>query len=502
MLETSIKLVQYLFLVCGVLLLSCEDNRAPEIQIITPHAGSTLKRDVTIEVAVSDNYDLLRIEILIDGEVFAEMAGSPYRTTWNTREYENGPHMLQCKAIDTNGNETLSAGIEVTVANSLVSAIFSNNWICTACDRGVIFVTGKDGTLLGQASWTGNDTVRIQATHTTRPDTANIDVTTIRHDGLGNILVTTYLDVHGGDRLMYKGLPRVFLNDYEYMQFSFTNIPSHAGWSVSNGFADSWAYPDQIHASVNLRNFRDQVSVYLQLANTSGGTRYLWLENQDSGPVTLDLANLSQASSQVIQFPPGGDQARSILTGYRTAQSYYDAAYLLDRQRIFNFSDNTMTVHPPPALMADYKTYMYYFEAGGWIYNTVFGPIPEAFNKLQAELNIASGDKEDFVISTSGNFDQIRSLWRHTISTGTVDWNVYGPPDRPIYALPMLPSLAAEIFPQVQRDQVILILTDLIDYTELDSYEAVLNTRFQTAGYFNEYVRESRTRSKNYTTTR
>ena len=482
-----------------MLLISCEDREAPSIDIITPHAGAILRRDVKIEISAQDNEDIQSIKLYLNDSLFHEFTGEPYIVTWKTQDFENGIYDLKGKATDANGNETLSKSVEVTVANTLVTAIFSRNWICNDCDQGVIFVTALDGTLLGQANWTGNDTVRMPATYTTRPDTGRINVTTLRNDGLGNILVTTYLDIPSGVRLKYKGLPRVFLNDYEYMRFYMTNIPSHSGWSISNGFSDTWSYPDSMGINVNVRNYMDEVSVYLQLANTSSGTRYLWLENQISGSITLDLSTLSQTSSRVIQFPPGGGgQARSILTGYRSLGSYYDAAYLLDRQRIYNFSSNTMTVHPPPSLMADYKTYMYYFDAGGWYYNTVFGAIPEAFNKLEADLNFISNNKNGFEVSTSGNFDQIKSLWRHAISSGTVEWNVYGPPELTAYSLPYLPSLAGQLFPRVVREQLVLISADLADYPELGSYDEVLEIRFGTEGYFNEYVHESLTRSKTY----
>ncbi len=479
-----------------LMLMCCEDRHSLEIEIIKPVDGANLRRDVTIEVDVQNNDDVSAVDIYIDDELFRELTQPPWKTTWNTRDTENGSHTIKCKGRDVSDNEKVSPSIEVIVENTLISAIFTNDWICTNCDRGVLFVSAPDGTLLGEASWTGNDTVRIFPTHTTRPDTGRINVTTIRHDGLGNILVTTYMEVPGGERIKYKGLPRAYLNDFEYMVFQLSNIPTHNGWSISNGFADAWAYPSVMGASVNTRNYMDEVSVYLQLSNTSVGTQYLWLPNQVSGTVSLDLSSMSQASSQVIQFPPGGNQARSILTGYRNAESYYEAAYLLDRQRLFDSSNNTMTVHPPPGLMADYKTYMYFFEAGGWVYNTVFGEIPESFNKIQADLDFVSTSREAFEITTSGEFDQIKSLWRHNISGGTVDWNIYGPPDLTAYQLPILPSVAQEIFPQVQREQIVLLLADLIDYTELNSYDEVLETRFQTDGYFNEYVRESRTRSK------
>jgi len=497
--NSILSIIYALSLILMFPLISCEDRQAPDIDIITPHAGATLRRDVQIEISAHDNEDIQSLTLFLDDSLLHEFPGEPYKVTWNTRGFENGSYDLRGKATDANGNETLSKSVPVTIANTVVSAIFSKDWLCNDCAQGVIFVNRLDGTLLGQASWTGNDTVRMPPIYTTRPDTGRMNVTTMRNDGLGNILVTTYMDIPGGERLKYKGLPRVFLNDFEYMRFNMTNIPSHSGWSISNGYSDSWAYPDSIRASVNQRNYRDEVSVYLQLSNTSSGNRYRWLENQISGPIDLDLSALSPTSNRVIQFPPGGgERARSILTGYRTLGSYYDAAYLLDRSRIFNFNDYTMTVHPPPSLMADYKTYMYYYDAGGWNYNTVFGIIPEAFNKLEADLNFISNNKNGFEISTSGNYDQLKSLWRHSISSGTVEWNVYGPPELTRYSLPYLPSLAEEVFPQVIRQQVVLISVELTDYSELDSYDEVLETRFGTEGYFNQYVRESRTRVKIY----
>ena len=487
--------IHFIILTC-LLLFNCQKSNSGSLEIVKPGENATLRRTVNIEVHADGLDDIQSVQLFLDDEQLVELNAAPFKYAWNTRDFENGAHDLSAKAVILDGDDLRSDAVNVTISNTLVTGVFTNDWICNTCNQGALVVTDRHGSLLGQASWTGNDTVRLAAVNTTRPDTGYIDVTTVRYDGIGNISITTYLDIEGGDLLRYKGLPRVHLQAFDYMRFSFSNIPSHSGWSISNGFADVWVNPGQIQSSQNVRNYVGNASVYLQLSNTGTGSKYLWLPDQSSGTINVDLGNLAATSSRIIQYPSGISQSRAVLYGYLEEESYYSGTFLLDRRRIMDTAANTMTVHPPPSIMADYKTWMYYYADGGWFYNTVFGDIPESFNRTGADLDFTSAEKDNFEISTSGQFDQTRALWRHSRPSGNVDWNVYGSADRLSYSLPILPELVTDLFPDIHRDQMALVLVDLIDYSELETYRDVIDTRFHTGEYFNTYVRESRTRSK------
>jgi len=118
---------------------SCEetidpDTTPPQINIASPIDGATVSDTVVIKTIVADNDAIKSVEFFIDGDLLDSVSEEPYQTDWNTKEFSNGDHTIQCKAIDNSENKTLSENIQVTVTNPIqlpsVLPIFSNpSWV-------------------------------------------------------------------------------------------------------------------------------------------------------------------------------------------------------------------------------------------------------------------------------------------------------------------------------------------------------------------------------------
>ena len=473
------------------------DTSLPEISILSPLQNSTVTGETSIVALVADDEGIETVEFYVDGDLIATLQSEPFTVNWNTREYENGAHSLQCRVKDVAGNETLSNQVVVSVANALFIGQYVNNWLCADCGTGVLFVQNMSGSLLGQSSWTGNATVVIDDVDPSLSDTGRISVTTIRGDGYGNVNVTTYLDIPRGETWTFRGVPRVDLNFYQTIDLSISSLPTHSGWSVANPYAEVWGYDTQIPEELSLKTYKAETGVYLRLSNTTSGTGYLWFDSLQPQGYDISLSNLMTTTEHIVQFPTGAQEARSMLYGYASAGDYNHGSFLLDRAR-FEPGSTTMLLHSPQFEMQDYRTYMYYFKNGGWNYNTVYGNIPNQFETIDASIAYVAGSKSNFEVSTTGTFDQIRSYWRYRSGDIIYSWNIIGRNDLTKYAVPDFPSLVAQVFPNMLRSRFELSKTELIDYQELTSTYEIWDIRFKQPGYFNEHILESRIRSKDY----
>ncbi len=473
------------------------DPNLPEISISSPLNNSTVAGVTPIIALAADDKGIESVEFFVDGDLIETLWSEPFTVSWNTQEYENGDHSLQCRAKDEDGNEALSNQVVARVANALFTAKYVNNWLCGDCGTGVLFVQDMAGNLLGQSSWTGNATVVIEDVNQSQSDSGNISITTVRGDGYGNVNITTYQDLPRGETWTFRGLPRVDLNFYQTIDFSLGSVPSHTGWSVASAYAEIWGFDTQIPAELSLKTYKAETAVYLRLSNTSNGTGYLWYDALQPQGYDISISNLMSTTEHGLQFPSDAQEARTLLYGYTVAGDYSHGSFLLDRVR-FDPNSTTMRVHTPQSEMQDYRTYMYYFKNGGWNYNTVYGAIPSQFETIDASMTFVSGSKNNYEITTTGTFDQIRSYWRFRSGESVFTWNIVGRNDLTNYRVPDFPSLVAQFYPNMSRSQFVLSKTELIDYPELTSNQEIWDIRFKWPGYFNEHIAESRTRSKDY----
>jgi len=89
------------------------DVTAPSVRITSPGAGSYIGRNVTIYASATDNVNVARVELYVNGQFTSSSTLAPFTTTWNSRFASYGAHTLQLKAIDTSGNAAWSAPVTV-----------------------------------------------------------------------------------------------------------------------------------------------------------------------------------------------------------------------------------------------------------------------------------------------------------------------------------------------------------------------------------------------------
>ena len=96
---------------------SPKDTTAPTASISAPLAGGTATGLVAVNVSASDNVGVTKVELRVNGIVYATDTSSPYAFTWDSTKVLNGSANLQAVAYDAAGNTGTSSMTTVTVSN-------------------------------------------------------------------------------------------------------------------------------------------------------------------------------------------------------------------------------------------------------------------------------------------------------------------------------------------------------------------------------------------------
>jgi len=101
------------------------DTIPPTVSVLRPSAGSTPKGTVQVDVGATDNVAVTKVELYVDGVIYAIYGSAPFSMSWNTAAYANGTHILKAKAYDAKGNAGVSVDVSVSIANDTIAPTVS-----------------------------------------------------------------------------------------------------------------------------------------------------------------------------------------------------------------------------------------------------------------------------------------------------------------------------------------------------------------------------------------
>ena len=378
----------------------------------------------------------------------------------------------------------------------LFKAIFTQDWLCPDCGEGIIFISGMDGTLLAEASWSGNATVTLEppANMTTLPEV--ISVTTVCDLGYG-IEISTDLNVATGSTWTLKGIP-LYPSDEPVgsVTLNFTNVPGYSGYLVSSPWNYDSFSSGTIESPLVYDIYKSPVNLYIKLY-TFAGPQFMWLNNVTPASYTVNCNNLADLNTVVVEYPEATTGINAFLYGFSTAGDHYGGSYCLDRQFLRDSLTQTIQLTYPAHPMTDFFTSLYDwdFQSSDFYWNqTTWGDIPSVFIKPDADFDYISGSYDHFQIQAAGAFDQIMSEW-YTFDVATdndVWWDVYGPSDLTYYSLPVLPDQVSAKFANLSGSDFELNFVDLIDYSQLSTHREILDVLFNSPDYFYNVIHEER----------
>ncbi len=93
------------------------DTTPPKVSISSPLSGATVLGTVSVLGTASDNVAVTKVELYVDGGLYASGTATAFAFAWISTAAANGSHTLTAKAYDAAGNVG-SASVAVTVKNS------------------------------------------------------------------------------------------------------------------------------------------------------------------------------------------------------------------------------------------------------------------------------------------------------------------------------------------------------------------------------------------------
>ena len=122
------------------------DPTAPSVTITSPPNDAVVSGNRTITADATDDVGVTGVQFYVDGTPLGpEDPVPPFAANWDTRVIPNGAHTLTARARDTDNKTTLSALVNVTVANS---DYFQNQVLATGFDLPTSIEFLPDGRLL------------------------------------------------------------------------------------------------------------------------------------------------------------------------------------------------------------------------------------------------------------------------------------------------------------------------------------------------------------------
>ncbi|MHA7630223.1 Ig-like domain-containing protein [Corallococcus sp. M7] len=101
------------------------DNTPPTVSITSPSAGATVRSTVQVQATATDDTQILRVELYVDGALIGTDSSSPYAVSWNPGSVANGSHTLTVNAYDAYGNVGTSPAVGVTVTSDVTAPTVS-----------------------------------------------------------------------------------------------------------------------------------------------------------------------------------------------------------------------------------------------------------------------------------------------------------------------------------------------------------------------------------------
>ena len=151
------------------------DTTPPAVSIAAPAPGSTVAGSVTVDVSASDSGGVTKVDLYLDGALFAADLSSPYSFYWDTTQAANSTHTLLAKATDAAGNVGASTTVSVTVNNVADTAPPTVTIASTSMTKTKLAVTVNAQDDVGVVKVELYVDGRLKATSTAPPVTFNVN---------------------------------------------------------------------------------------------------------------------------------------------------------------------------------------------------------------------------------------------------------------------------------------------------------------------------------------
>jgi len=389
----------------------------------------------------------------------------------------------------------------------LFEATFVNNWLPSTSDA-FLFISDESGNLIAEQEITGDGTYTFDLLEERDSEYDKLIISTIEIDRYYEYNYYVYMYSYGDIEV---GENYTFIRTYHSrdgigsIEISFENIPIHNGYLLST----FWDYRSSSSNSLNTNSsyfmdlYLEPDFLYLWLNTDELGSLYTIVDPVNIGDsFTVDLENLQIPENQTITFIPIGNFGALLLNGYNEDGNYHSGYHRIMQKFSLDQGNGEFVTTIPTNTFSDFRSSITLYEDDcNWplydcYYHTRYGNIPTEFKMIQADLEILDFDNQAVEISTSGDFDLVRSNWFYEEDNINIYWYISDHQDQTNFQIPELPTALTSEFAQITQISFSLYYVSVDDYTELDNYKDYLEIKFKSDNYFNDQVKELCNRSK------
>lgn len=106
----------------------------PTVTVTAPEPGAIVRASTTISAAAGDDSGVDHVTFLVDDAVVATDDTAPYEARWESTDVPDGPHTISARTVDLVGHTTVSASVQVSVANQQPASDTSPPSSSASCD--------------------------------------------------------------------------------------------------------------------------------------------------------------------------------------------------------------------------------------------------------------------------------------------------------------------------------------------------------------------------------
>ena len=114
--------------------LADSDQTPPTATLTTPTEGTAVSGTVALSATATDNVAVERVDFLVNGDVVASAASTPYSASWDSTRVKDGTVSIAARAFDAAGNAGTSTSSLVTVGNQFTPADTTPPTVAVSCN--------------------------------------------------------------------------------------------------------------------------------------------------------------------------------------------------------------------------------------------------------------------------------------------------------------------------------------------------------------------------------
>jgi len=151
----------------AVLASSCSDDDAPvvdgdpTVKVTSSATSDVVWNTVTLTIEASDDKNIAKIEVKVDGTVAGTQTSSPYDFKWDTQKVTDGSHTIAVTATDDAGKEASWQGT-LKVQNTLLEFTPTSDMLDEG-EQGYVFLSTSEGKTIAVQEFENGKPVKIIA---------------------------------------------------------------------------------------------------------------------------------------------------------------------------------------------------------------------------------------------------------------------------------------------------------------------------------------------------